>query len=134
MQGTASDITRAVLHERDGDSVVLSIPGTEYLIRLACTGDTAAREGKRVQGVVQAKALRMHKASAGGTFIEPIHGQPRIVQGRVLAVDLQRNRLLCMAATPMWIEPFGGQSAADFSTGDLVNFYVQSGASFAPIA
>jgi hypothetical protein len=34
----------------------------------------------------------------------------------------------------MWIEPFDGQQATDFATGDLVNFYMQSGAIFTPVA
>ena len=134
MQSTASDITRAVLQHMDGDKIILAIPSTDYKIHLMCSGNTATQVGKRIQGVINIKALRMHKASAGGSFIEPIYGHPRVVQGRVLAIDLAKNRLLCQVVVPMWIEPFDGQSAADFNAGDMVNFYAQSGATFTPIA
>ena len=134
MQSTASDITRAVLQQLDGDKIILAIPSTDYQIHLVCSGKTSAHVGKRIQGVIDIKALRMHKASAGGSFIEPIYGHPRVVQARVLAIDLAKNRLLCEVVVPMWVEPFDGQSAADFNEGDMVNFYAQSGATFTPVA
>lgn len=134
MQSTASDITRAVLQQLDGDKIILAIPSTDYQIHLVCSGKTSAHVGKRIQGVIDIKALRMHKASAGGSFIEPIYGHPRVVQARVLAIDLAKNRLLCEVVVPMWVEPFDGQSAADFNAGDMVNFYAQSGATFTPVA
>ena len=118
----------------DGDKIILAIPATDYQMHLVCNGKTAAHIGKRIQGVIHVKALRMHKASAGGSFIEPIYGHPRVVQGRVVAIDLAQNRLLCEVVVPMWVEPFDGQSAADFNAGDMVNFYAQSGATFTPVA
>ena len=124
MQSTASDITRAVLQHMDGDKIILAIPATDYQMHLVCNGNTTLQIGKRIQGVIHVKALRMHKASAGGSFIEPIYGHPRVAQ----------NRLLCEVVVPMWVEPFDGQSAADFNTGDMVNFYAQSGATFTPVA
>ncbi|MCE9620462.1 MAG: hypothetical protein K8R92_11235 [Planctomycetes bacterium] len=134
MPSTASDIARAVVQQHDGDKIILSIPSTEYQLHLTCNGKTNVHPGKRIQGVIELKALRMHKASAGGSFIEPIYGHPRIVQGRVLSIDLGKNRLLCDVVVPVWVEPFDGQSAADFNAGDMVNFYVQSGATFTPVA
>ncbi len=127
-------MTRAVLQDMDGDKIILAIPATDYQLHLVCNAKTEVRIGKRIQGVINVKALRMHKASAGGSFIEPIYGHPRIVQGRVSAIDLERNRVLCQVVVPMWVEPFDGQSAADLNTGDMVNFYVQSGATFTPVA
>jgi hypothetical protein len=61
-------------------------------------------------------------------------GQPRIVQGVVRGVDPAANRMLVEVVVPMWVEPFDGQRATDFATGDMVNFYVQSGARFTPVA
>ena len=134
MQRPASEITRPVLPTMDGAKIILAIPATDYQIHLVCNGTTAAHIGKRIQGVIHVKALRMHKASAGGSFIEPIYGHPRVVQGRVVAIDLSQNRLLCEVVVPMWVEPFDGQSATDFNAGDMVNFYAQSGATFTPVA
>jgi hypothetical protein len=103
-------------------------------LRFTQAGPTAVHPGKRVKGVVRVKALRMHKAEAGGAFIEPIMGQPRIVQGVVRGVDAGANRLLVDVVVPMWVEPFDGQQATEFTAGDMVNFYAQSGASFTPVA
>ena len=44
------------------------------------------------------------------------------------------NRVLVQAVVPMWVTPAAGQSANDFQPGDFVNFYMESGVSFAPSA
>ena len=77
----------------------------------------------------------MHRADAGGRFIEPVHGQPRIVQGTVSRVDAANDRLLMDIVIPMWITVetgVTGQSASDFQTGELLNFYLESGTRFVP--
>ncbi|MGA1266558.1 MAG: hypothetical protein ACO32J_05205 [Phycisphaerales bacterium] len=134
MQTLETDLVRGVLESANGSEITVSIPGTDYRIRFAQGGPTAVHPGKRVKGRVHAKALRMHRANAGGGFIEPVIGQPRIVQGVVRGVDPAANRLLLDVVVPMWIEPFDGQQATDFATGELVNFYMQSGAIFTPVA
>ena len=129
-----SDVVRGTLESANGNEITISLPGTDYRLRFAQGGPTAVHPGKRVKGVVRVKALRMHRAEAGGAFIEPMIGQPRIVQGVVRGIDAGANRLLCEVVVPMWVEPFDGQQATEFTAGDLVNFYVQSGASFTPVA
>jgi hypothetical protein len=52
----------------------------------------------------------------------------------VRGVDQASNRLLCDVVVPMWVEPFDGQQATEFTAGDMVNFYVQSGITFTPVA
>jgi hypothetical protein len=81
--------------------------------------------------VVHARALKMNRATGGGVYIEPVNGHPRSVQGRVLATDTVNNKILAHVVIPMWITVPAGQAAADFSTGELLNFYVESGTSFA---
>ena len=112
----------------------LAVPGTEYVLELAAAGPTGVPVGKRVRGTVSGRALKMHRASAGGEFIEPVEGHPRIVQGRIREVDPASNRVLLQAVFPMWIECSTGQSARDFAAGDIVNFHVESGVRFAPEA
>ena len=113
---------------------MVSVPGSAYMLRLHAQGAAPTAVGKRVRGIVSGQAQKLHKASAGGEFIEPVAGHPRIVQGRVRATDLERNRVLVQAVVPMWVTPATGQSARDFHAGDFVNFYMESGVSFAPIA
>ena len=117
-----------------GDQFVVSVPGTEYVLTLASGGRTSTPVGKRVAGVVSGRAQKFHRAAAGGEFIEPVEGHPRIVQGRIRAVDAAANRVLLQAVIPMWVTLEAGQSAREFSAGDFVNFYMESGVVFAPDA
>jgi len=128
-----NEIARAVLEERTGEILVLAVTGTSYKLQLkaADNGQTITTEtGKRIKGIINAKAMRIHNAKAGGKFIEPVWGEPRIVSGAVLAVDESKNRLLVDVSIPMWVEVYEGQQAQQFAVGQMVNFYVQSGMEF----
>jgi len=125
------------------DSVTLGVHGTDYLVMLtpsvapADFPEPASRRNRRIRGTVEGKALKMHRADAGGRFIEPVHGQPRIVQGTVSRVDAANDRLLMDIVVPMWITvetAVTGQRASDFQSGDLLNFYLESGTRFVPEA
>ena len=113
-------------------SFVLSVPGTEYVLDLVSGGATSVAVGKRVSGVVSGRAQKLHRAHAGGEFIEPVEGHPRIVQGRVRETDPTGNRLLLQAVIPMWVALAADQSARSFMPGDIVNFYMESGVVFTP--
>ena len=129
------DLARGVLDTLDGDMLVLAVPGTEYKLHLVPTVPAdrlTTPQGKRIKGTIQAKALRMHTALAGGRFIEPVWGAPRIVQGAVVAIDEPAQRVLIDVSIPMWVTVADGQRASNFHPGELVNFYVQSGTSFTP--
>ena len=135
---TASFILEA---EPTEDHVVLGVHGTDYLIELTPTVSGAqfpmprSSRNRRVRGVVEGRALKMHRAEAGGRFIEPVHGRPRIVQGTVYQVDQPNDRLLMDVVVPMWITvdtATTGQKASDFSPGDLLNFYLEPGTLFTP--
>lgn len=118
-----------VVESISGTRARVSVPRTSYELDLVVEGDAAGLSaGHRVQGTVRARALRMHHAAAGGTFIEPVQGTPRSLQGRVLATDTKANAVLVHAAVPIWVEVPQGQAAADFATGQLLNFYVETGA------
>lgn len=74
----------------------------------------------------------MHTANGGGRFIEPVYGSPRIVQGRVVAIDEANDRVLVDMVVPIWVKVHDGQSAGDFELHSLVNCYLQSGTTFTP--
>ncbi|MSR28739.1 MAG: hypothetical protein EXS03_04080 [Phycisphaerales bacterium] len=136
MPNTAKDAARVVLESACDGRVVVSVPKSHYRIDFVddSKGVCARREiGRPFNAIIHASALKMHRASGGGTFIEPVDGHPRIVQGRILATDATRNKTLVHAVVPIWISVPQGQAAADFTTGELVNFYVESGASIASI-
>ena len=122
-----------MLEELGDEHLVFAVPGTEYRLRLATAADgnkMASHVGKRIEGYIQATALRMHAAQAGGRFVEPMWGAPRIVSGVVRTVDEVKNRLLVDVSVPMWVTVADGQQATDFAEGQMVNFYVTSGTSF----
>ena len=98
------EIARGVLESAGDDQLVISVPGTDYRLHLVPDGTVATPVGKRIRGTIQARALRMHRSDAGGRFIEPIYGAPRIVSGTITAVDADTNRLLVDVSVPMWVE------------------------------
>lgn len=140
MTVAVSDIARVVLEQvvpGQPSRVQLSVPRYEYRLDLVLDGDPATlagRVGKRVAGVIRGRALRMWSARAGGCFIEPVWGHPRIVQGRVIATDIERNAVLLDLVVPAWFDLEPSQAAAAFQTGDMLNFYVESGMRFTPSA
>ncbi len=130
-----ADICRAVLESKSDDLVVLSLPGTSYRLHFKPTVPASAimtAEGKRIRGRVCGKAQRIHPAQAGGRFIEPIYGHPRIVQGTVASVDAAGNRLLVEMVIPVWFSLERGQSANEFAVGQMINMYIESGMTFTP--
>ncbi len=121
--------------------VRVTVPGTAYRLDLVLDGDAAALQQRlaargagavRLNGIVRGRALRAWHATAGGCFIEPVWGTPRIVQGRVLAIDVNANAALVDLAVPAWIAMEASQPAGQWQTGDMLNFYVESGMTFTP--
>lgn len=127
-------LCHARLEESGPDGFVISVPHTEYMLRLHLKGSTNVAPGKRIQGVISGQAQKFHRAHAGGEFIEPVEGHPRIVQGRIRSVDASTNRVLVQAVVPMWVGVAAGQAAGEFHAGDFVNFYMESGVTFTPCA
>ena len=126
---------RGVLEAFADDTIIISLPHTEYRLHLVPTVPAAAITtpiGKRLKGTIHAKALRMFKAAGGGQFIEPLEGAPRIVAGRVLHVDAAGRRLLVDVAAPMWMTLADDNDPGEFAVGDMVNCYVESGTRFTP--
>lgn len=129
-------IACGILQELRDDRLVLAIPGTDYRLHLAPAvpaSSITTPVGKRLRGTIEAEALRIFTAQGGGQFIEPIEGAPRIVAGRVLAVDAAQRRLLVNVATPMWLKLLPEQPIEQFAEGAMVNCYVESGARFTPV-
>jgi hypothetical protein len=128
-------LTRGVLESLDDASLVLAVLHSEYKLHLAPAVPAdrfATAVGGIIKGLIHARALRMHPTRGGGRYIEPVWGAPRIVAGRVRAVDGGQRRVLVDAGVPMWVEAPKGQDLASIREGDLVNFYVESGSRFEP--
>jgi len=129
-------VARAKLESVDNNRIVVSVPGTDYQLRLTLTvpaDQIDTPPGKRIKGVIEARALRAHNFSGGGTWIEPVWGEPRIVAGQVIGHDEQNNRVLLHAVLPIWVSLEDSQQPSDFSEGQMINFYVESGTTLTPV-
>lgn len=129
---TLPEIAEFKLVSLDAGFGIFAVPGTGYRLTLEVPEGFDAPIGRRIRGRVRGRALRMHRTGAGGNFIEPLDGRPRIVQGTVLAIDPAADEVLMDLVVPIRLEMFEGQSASEFATGEMVNFYMHPGASFTP--
>lgn len=125
----APDFAHLVRLEGEG-APAFEVHHTNYRLHLQAPAGPAGK----VAGHVFARALKISDAAGGGTYIEPLRGAPRIVQGRVIGSDPVKNWVLVNAGIPMWVEVPVGQAASAFRHGDLLNFYVESGTRFEPVA
>ena len=120
-------VFEAVLQSNDASSVVLNPPGNNYQLHLALELPVCnVAPGARISGTAHAQALRVHRASGGGAFIEPVAGEPRIVAGRVLA-NKGNGTVLVRSAIPLLVEVSNETDQAACVPGEFVNFHVQSG-------
>ena len=124
------EIAEFKLVSMDADSGVFAVPGTGYRLTLQVPEGFNAPIGRRIRGRVRGRALRMHRTGAGGNFIEPLDGRPRIVQGTVLAIDLAADEVLMDLVVPIRVAMADDQSASGFATGEMVNFYMEPGTRF----
>jgi hypothetical protein len=129
-------LARGKLESLVDEQMVFAVPHTEYKLHLVPTVPAAEFDkyvGKRIGGVIEAVALRIHPAQAGGCFIEPVWGAPRIIAGKVCSVDEAERRVLVDPGVPMWVTAPAEQDLSALHEGQLVNFYVRSGTSFRPV-
>jgi hypothetical protein len=116
---------------RDG-KVVFVPASTNYELELVCPG-YAGPVNKPVKGVVRVRARKIWTVPSGGNFITPIFGPPKIIQGRVRALD--RGMLVVQAGTPITVELPDDDIVYDLAngpitTGVMVNVTAFAGATF----
>ena len=104
----SSDLIRPILRGVDGDMITVHLDHTSYEIRMHLEGAVTAAPGKRVKGSVTAEALRVHAAQGGGRFIEPVSGEPRIVAGVDLWLNLPRPPQEASGTSGMKVATNGG--------------------------
>lgn len=119
-----------------GDRITVRVPGTEYFLDLYLPDGMAppAAVGRRIRGVIQGKALRMHAHAGGGLFIEPLVGEPRIVSGRVRGIDRAAGVILLDVGVPMQLACLPGQDLRNLEVGGMASCHVKSRMLFTPIA
>jgi hypothetical protein len=117
------------------DGVVLFAPaGTNYELHLVAP-NYAGPVGTMARGVIRATARKVWTVPSGGNFIAPIFGSPRIIQGRVRALD--GKSLLVQAGAPIVVDLPDDPDGIDMANGPIrvgamVNVTAMPGARFEP--
>lgn len=111
--------------------VKISAHNSSTVLHLIPEGEIASPVGKKIIGVIRAKARRIDTVGTGGRYVEPVLGPPQRVQGRVIAIE--PDAIVVDAGVPIHATPTDPrQSARGFAVDDFVSFDVLEGASFAP--
>lgn len=121
-----------VVEDRDG-VVVFKPRGTNYELHLEHEGEFTGPIDKPVQGTVTVRARKVYTVPSGGSFIAPIVGTPRTIQGRV--IDVQGDRVLLQAGALVTVILPAEAHAIDLGSGPvavgaLLNVVALPGASF----
>lgn len=130
---TDCSIARLRLLEKRGRDLVLGRPGTDYQIHVAASTEFQAEPGDWVAGRILTEPVRIDIVHTGGILIEPLAGRPRRVQGRVCALDGERNCVAIKAAVPLFLKVPSNQRLDSFAEGQLVSCDVRPGALFEPL-
>lgn len=128
-------LTRGTVVSSTGDKLILNVADTSYQLLLDCAASLVA--GENVRGTIIVKARKVWTVPAGGSFISPLFGSPRVVQGKVKVAD--GKRLIVQAGMAVCVELPGDPTAYDLKNGELspgvmVNITTFPGARFEPAA
>lgn len=117
--------------------VVFAPVETSYEFHLEpAKGSEMQNDSGVIKGLIRVMARKIWTVNSGGTFVVPIYGPPRIVQGRVRwASD---NRIVLQAGAPVVVELPADPDAFDLVNGPIVmgamvNVTCLPGATFEPV-
>jgi hypothetical protein len=128
IETTASGKVTAV---REG-LVTFSPAGTSYEMHLVCPGYKGPLNVP-TRGVIRVRARKVYTVPSGGLFVTPIFGPPRIIQGRIVALD---NKSMVLHAGGAITVEFPEDDAAfdlvngPLTVGRLANVVAFPGATF----
>lgn len=133
-RGAAAVARGKVTALRDG-VVVFAPSGTNYALHLAAP-KYPGPAGVVTQGVIRVTARKVWTVLSGGNFISPLFGPPRIIQGRVRALD--QRTVVVQAGTPVVVDLPDEPALLDLANGSiavgsLVNVTALPGARFEPV-
>jgi hypothetical protein len=125
-RGTLTEVVAATATK--AGFVKVSFPNTSYELHLAPAAPVRTEPGKKVLGVIRAKARRIDTVETGGRYVEPVFGRPRRVQGTVISVG---DSVLVNAGVPIHLTPTDPrQKLSDFQPGQFISCDVMDGATF----
>ena len=129
-----SNLVKGTIQSSVGGKVVFCPLGSNYELELV-SSKVDLKPGDEVNGVVSAKARKVWTIAAGGGFIQPLHGEMRVLQGRVVGVE--GKTIIVQAGGPrVCLELPEDPAALDLkngalTVGALVNVTLFPGASLA---
>ena len=111
--------------------LVLNLAGTNYELHLGTSATVVADD--IVQGTITVKARKVWTIPAGGNLIQPLQGEPRVVQGKVKSVD--GSTIVVQASAPIHVQLPAERTSFDLKNGQLapgvmVNLTLMPGARF----
>jgi hypothetical protein len=117
--------------------VVFNPLGSRYELQLATAGRYDGPLNQRISCLIRARAARIFTVPSGGSFIVPIVGSTRIIQGLVRHVG--DGMMVVHAGVPIIIELPADESAWKLESGPLapgamVNIVVAPGVAFEAIS
>ncbi|MHC4996227.1 MAG: hypothetical protein ACYTGQ_14380 [Planctomycetota bacterium] len=132
MSTTASETTASLyLTQKSNDDIVLNIPATKYNLHLTATTDITPNPQGRLRGTIRLNAWKVDDVSRGGTYIEPLNGRPRRVQGTVIGHDANANAFVIEAhKTPFLVTLPDRYNATDYPLNSRVAIDTPEGATF----
>lgn len=129
----ADTIAKVRLLGRDDASVVLGVTGTNYELHLAAPQPVDAEVGKRIAGVIRGAVWKVDLVSKGGAYIEPLAGQPRRVQGRVVGALNGANAVVVeVCGCPIVGDLPERWQASQIAPGTPIALDLSDGATFEP--
>lgn len=137
---TSKRIAHAKLLEKDAEKVVLTftagatgqIQKPTHQMHLVTNTPVRTELGKRILGTIRVEARRIDICGTGGSFVEPVYGRPRRIQGNIIDIDSTNGCIVVDAGMPIVATIAAGQRPTDFKVGDHVTFAVKPGATFYP--
>lgn len=122
------------LLEVQTDRLVLGIDQTNYRLHLQTGGQVDDNSsGKRINGRIVVSVWKVDLVSVGGSYIEPVIGRPRRVQGRVLGLgDGPQTIVVQVAGVPIVAQLPQMFDPQRLQPGQKVGLDVYDGASFEP--
>ena len=105
--------------------------GTTYELELVSPDGYTGPLNRRFNCLIRAKARKVFTTNAGGSFVAPIFGRPRVIQGRVLYVE--DGLIVVRAGVNIVVELPARDNAIDLErgpieVGSLVNVVAEPGA------
>lgn len=135
MTTLTSAVTRGKVLRQEGDSVIFAPSGFSYELKLSApAGGYAGPVNTPVEGVIRLSARKVYSVPSGGNFVTPLFGVPKIVQGRVKAVD-DKQLVVAAGGLQFLVDLPTDNRAIDLhsggiSVGALVNVVAFPGAAF----